>query len=94
MLEILLLIFLCKKVGSIVGPKGYSPGWFKFFAVIAWFGGEIAGAFIGVIIAMMGDPNPQGPPMGIIYVGALVGAAVGVGIVFVIANSLAEKSTH
>ena len=92
MLEIILLVVLCGKVGKIVGPKGYSTGWFKFFVVISWFGGEIGGAILGAIVGIVANPGAAQPPMGMIYICALVGAAVGVGIVFMIANSLAQKA--
>src|SRR5882724_6942282 len=90
MLEILLVIFFCKKVGNIVRPKGYSVGWFRFFVVIAWFGGEFAGGLTGGVISALTDNGPD-PHMGLVYLCALVGAAVGVGIVFAIANHLGSK---
>jgi hypothetical protein len=92
MLEIILLIFLCRKIGNIVGPKGYNSGWFKFFAVIGWFGGEIGGGIIGAIIGIVSNRGGGEPPMGMIYICALVGAALGIGIVFWIANSLPQKA--
>lgn len=45
MLEIILVVFLCQKVGTMVGDKGHGKGLYYFLIVIAWFGGEFAGPF-------------------------------------------------
>ncbi|WP_118973769.1 hypothetical protein [Taibaiella koreensis] len=46
MLEILVLIYLCRRVKGIVAPKGYSAGGWQVRVVLIWFGLEIAGAFL------------------------------------------------
>jgi hypothetical protein len=80
MLEILLLIYLCKHVGRKLRDKGRSPGMYQFLLVALWFGGEIFGAIVAV--AVLGLEGAGG------YLGALVGAPGGATIAFVIANSL------
>ncbi|HEV7222146.1 MAG TPA: hypothetical protein VGN42_05550 [Pirellulales bacterium] len=45
MLEILGVIGLRKMIGGMLERKSRRSGWFKFFVVIAWFGGEFAGRF-------------------------------------------------
>lgn len=55
MLEIIALIFLCKKIGTVAERKGLSPGQWKLFTVLAWFGGEILGAMLGVLLFGMGN---------------------------------------
>lgn len=51
MLEIVLLITLTKKIGAILADKGRKGGWFKLLTVVLWFGGEIVGAVIGVVVS-------------------------------------------
>ena len=58
--------------------KGRSGTWFKVMLVAFWFLGEIIGAFTGAII----DGGP------LVYVFALIGAAAGAGITFLIVSSL------
>ena len=81
MLEILLLIYLCRELGKILRAKGRSAGWFQFLLVILWFGGEFFGAVAAVIIGFEDGPA--------IYLGALLGAAGGAVLGFVIAKSVA-----
>ena len=69
MLEILLLIYLCKKLGDMIRAKGRSAGWYQFLLVFAWFVGEFMGAVLGVMLAGL-----DGAPL---YLGALFGAAAG-----------------
>ena len=54
MLEILMLIFLTRKVGEIVGAKGRKAGWYKFMTVLLWFGCEVVGAIIGIPLIVVG----------------------------------------
>ena len=83
MLEILLLIFLTRRVGEIVEAKGRKGGWYKLLTVVLWIGGEVVGAIIGgVVAAMTGSGNL------FIYLFALMGAAVGAGLSFVVAKSV------
>lgn len=48
MLEILALIFLCKKNGALATKKGLKPGTWKLYTVLAWFVGEIAGVLFAL----------------------------------------------
>ena|SRR5829696_8577483 len=84
MLEILLLVYLCKQIGKILRDKGRSPGWFQFLLVILWLGGEFFGA---VVASLLGVDQGGG-----IYLGALLGAAGGAVIGFVIAKSVAPAA--
>ena len=83
-MEILLLIYLCRRLGAILRAKGRSPGWYQFLMVLLWFGGEIFGAVVTVAVLRM-DGGPA-------YLGALVGAAGAAVLAFVIANSLAPTT--
>jgi hypothetical protein len=83
MLEILLLWVLTKRVGKIVEQKGRKSGWYKVLTVVLWFGGELAGGFVGLIIVEVFELS-----LWVIYLFALGGAAVGAGIAYLIANIL------
>src|SRR5688572_22206741 len=85
MLEILVLISLNGKIGTIVEQKGYQSGGYKWGAVGWWFGGEI----LGVIIGMLITGGEQGLP---VYIIALIGAAIGASIAYSNANNLPEIS--
>lgn len=89
MLEIFGLIALCKSIGRILERKGRRSGWFKFLVVIAWFGGEIAGAILAAIVAVVMNGQRE-PPMGPIYITSLICAALSVGLVFLIASLLSD----
>jgi hypothetical protein len=55
MLEIIALIFLCKKNGVLAEKKGLKPGTWKLYTVIAWIVTEFFGIFIGMM--MFGKTN-------------------------------------
>lgn len=46
MLEIFLLIYLCRRVKGIVEPKGYPAGPWQLRVVLVWIGLELAGAYL------------------------------------------------
>jgi len=71
-LEILILWKFGAKVGEMAYRKGYNRAGFIIMFVGMWFGGEILGAIIGVILSG-GRADDFGP----IYGGALLGAVVG-----------------
>ena len=50
MIEIIILIFLARKIGSLAESKGLK-GWpWKLRLVLFWIAGEFVGAFVGVAI--------------------------------------------
>jgi hypothetical protein len=55
MLEIIALIYLCKKTGETAARKGLPPGRWKFYVVIAWFLAEILGFFLGGMLFGSGN---------------------------------------
>jgi hypothetical protein len=55
MLEIIALIFLCKKNGDLALQKGLKPGLWKLYTVLAWIMAEFIGLGIGV--SMFGKTN-------------------------------------
>ena len=83
MLEILALVYLCRKNGSIAEKKGHKPGRYKALSVLLWFGGEISGAIVGGILDVAGGGG------GLVYLLALGGALAGAGMSRLIVNNLA-----
>ena len=84
MLEILLLIWLGRKIAAMARERGRSSAGYVLMLVGLWIGGEIAGLIVGFMLvsARPGEFNPTA------YIFALVGAAAGAIAAFVIVNSL------
>ncbi len=55
MLEIIALIFLCRKNGNLALQKGLQPGAWKFYTVLAWLAAEIIG--ISLAVTMFDQTN-------------------------------------
>jgi len=55
MLEILALVFLTGKIGTLAERKGLKKGWWKFYTVIAWFGAEVIGIIVGMLVFQTDD---------------------------------------
>jgi hypothetical protein len=83
MLEIILLIALTRRIGHILEQKGRKSGWYKLLTVVLWFGGEVAGGIVGGVVVAVSGVNEL-----IIYLIALIGAAVGAGAAFLIAKGV------
>ena len=49
MLEIIALVFLSRNIGDLAVRKGLKRGWWRFYTVLAWFGAEI----IGIVLALL-----------------------------------------
>lgn len=81
MLEILALIFLTRKIGTIALRKGLKPGTWKLYTVLAWFGGEIIGGVIGFALFSQENLFP-------VFIMALGGA---IGGYFIIKTTLDKK---
>jgi hypothetical protein len=84
MIEILVLIFYTRKIGSIAQAKGREAGGFKVYTVFLWFGCE----FLAMIFAAISGTRGFG-----LYPPALAGAVVGAGIAYVIADRAAPGAT-
>lgn len=93
MLEILVVISLCKKMGALMRGKGHEkPFWFQFFVPVFWFGGEFMGALIyGMERALKGEPTEG---LGLkLYLVAIAGAALASTLYFVIAKSIPSRES-
>lgn len=84
MIEILVLIFYTRKIGSILQAKGRQAGGFKVLTVVLWFGCE----FLGMILAYASGTRGYA-----IYPSGLLGAATGAGLAYVIANHAVPYQT-
>jgi hypothetical protein len=78
MLEIWLLIRLCKRIGEIVRGKGRMAGGYQALTVLLWIGGEITGFVFG-FSADLGNGA---------YATGLLGAAGGALTAYLIASSV------
>ena len=89
MLEILLLSFLCKKMGSTLRDKGWGTTfWMQLAVIVAWFGCMIvAGVGYTVYLIMtQGEAAAEHPNLLVLYpIGFLAGGA-GVGFLFVVVS--------
>jgi hypothetical protein len=88
-IEIIVIISLWKKVGRMVEAKGHpSVRTFQFMLPVAWFGGQIAGAFTYAFVVGMQGGQPEGF---VTYLCGLAGAAIGLAILFGIIRGLEQR---
>lgn len=50
MLEIFLVIYLCRRIRTILAAKGYKPGLWQLWVVLGWYGAEIGGALMSIAL--------------------------------------------
>jgi hypothetical protein len=50
LIEIVVLIFLCRGIKRIVLPKGYDAARWQIYAVLAWIAGEMTGTFVSLVL--------------------------------------------
>src|SRR3982750_117135 len=55
MLDVIALIFLCRKIGNLAVRKGLKSGIWKWYTVLAWITGELIGVMLG--FALSGPDN-------------------------------------
>ncbi len=79
MLEILVLIFLCKNNASLVKKRGGTPWVYVLLTILLWVGFELIGALIGSLI--FGDEL-------IVYLFALAGGICGAIISYMLAKNV------
>jgi hypothetical protein len=85
MLEILLLVYLCKNIGQKLRAKARKPLLLQILLILMWFGGEVVGFIVGMVVytVVYGQEPPEFSLP--IYLGAIVGAACGTAFCFMIA---------
>jgi uncharacterized membrane protein YeaQ/YmgE (transglycosylase-associated protein family) len=84
MIEIIILVFLARRIGKIAEKKGHKKRPNIIFFVVMWIAGEIIGAMLGAFLAK-GQIYTT-------YALALIGAAVGAMIAFRIVKNLDDRS--
>jgi hypothetical protein len=50
MLDLILLIFLCWRIGNKAKQKGLKPGQWRLYTVLSWLGFELIGLIAGAMI--------------------------------------------
>ena len=89
MLEILLLFFLCKKMGTTLRDKGWNTTvWMQLTVVVAWFGSMFATGFgYGVYLVMTEGPAAaENPNLMVLYPVCFLAGAAAVGLLFLLVS--------
>lgn len=81
MLEIVFLVWFCKKLAAIAREKNRGGGWGALGALF-WVGGEVTGFIVA--------SGSHGEDTGAMYGYAILGAVIGAVIAYVIVKSLPE----
>jgi hypothetical protein len=50
MLDIILLVYLCWRIGNKAKQKGLKPGQWRLYTVLSWMGFELIGLIAGVMM--------------------------------------------
>jgi drug/metabolite transporter (DMT)-like permease len=89
MLEILLLYFLCKKMGTTLRDKGWGTTvWLQLAVIVAWFGSMVVAGFCYAIYLVMtqGPAAAEHPSIMVLYPLAFLAGSAGVGLLFTIVS--------
>ena len=89
MIEILLLSFLCKKMGNTLRGKGWGTTvWMQLGVIVAWFGCMFAaGVGYGIFVTLTKGPAAvDHPNLMVLYPLCFLGGAAGVGLLFTIVS--------
>ncbi len=54
-MDIIILIYLCIKIGQKAVLKGLSPGRWRLYTIIAWVSAEVLGFMLGVMLFGQGN---------------------------------------
>lgn len=88
MLEILVLIFLCRALGRKLRDKGRKPLMFQIMLVVMWIGGEFCAGVVAGIVQVIQHGDADFEPGLPVYLAAIAGAALGAGACFLIVHFL------
>jgi drug/metabolite transporter (DMT)-like permease len=89
MIEILVLYFLCKKMGTTLRDEGWGTTvWMQLAVIIAWFGSMFLASFAFAIYTVMtnGEAATATPNLLVLYPICFLAGGVGVGLLFVIVS--------
>jgi hypothetical protein len=90
MIEILVLSFLCKKMGTVLRDKGWGTTfWMQLAVVLTWFGGMVVAGFVYTLYILMTKGEAAAaanPNLLVLYPIAFLSAGAGVGLLFTIVS--------
>lgn len=89
MIEIFLLSFLCKKMGTVLRDKGWATTfWMQLAVIVAWFGGIIVASFGYTIYVLItkGQAAAEHPELMVLYPLCFLGGGAGVGLLFTLVS--------
>jgi hypothetical protein len=89
MIEIIIIISLCRRIAEAARKKGRGPTGYRMLLVFFWFGGEIIGAMLTAVLLAL-DGQEFDDNILIMYAGAFAGAALGALLAFKIVSDLTE----
>ena len=81
MLEILALVYFSRKIGELAQRKGLKRGLWRFYTVLAWFGAEILGIVLSLLIFQTEETFALLP----------LGWAFAIGSYFILRSSLSKR---
>lgn len=81
MLEIIAIIYLTKKIGTLAELKGQKTGVWKFYTVAAWLVSEFIGIILAILIFRPTEPLAAAP----------LGYAFAIGSYFILRAILLKK---
>jgi hypothetical protein len=87
-LELIVLIMLCRSIGKKVRAKGRAPLGYQMLLLAMWFGGEVGGGILGAMVSVVTRNEESAFLMA--YGIAVIAAIAGVTITFVIVNNLSS----
>lgn len=89
MIELVLVIAMCRHLGGKVRAKGRTAWPFQLMLVVFWFGGEFAAGIVaGIVYAVLNGAAPDAEPGLWVYLVALAGAGAGAGLAYLIVAML------
>ena len=94
MLEIIALYFLCKRMGEKLRSKGWKkPLFMQIFVVLSWFGCMFIGSVAYGVFRVIRYGPEAAKNLGFgVYPIALLTATAGVGVLFLVAAQLPDRS--
>jgi hypothetical protein len=93
MIEIIIIIALCRRIAEAARKKGRGPAGYRMMLVFFWFGGEIIGAMLTAVLLALGDHELDDNIL-IVYAGGFAGAALGALLAFKIVSDLTEPRSN
>lgn len=93
MLEIFLVVGLCKALGNRLRAKDIRPLWMQVMLVASWILGEIVGGIAGGVLHVIRN-GPDAPIGFSAYLFAIGGAALGAGFTFLVAYLLPANNAQ